>query len=273
MAVTYRAKNLTDKINILGFGINKINIDEILERIRQFKKGGGYHYILASNVHTVMMSQRNDYYRRISNEADICLPDGMPLVWAAKLLKKRKIGRICGRDLIRSLCQERLGRGYSHFFFGGRETVLNTLIMKLRTDYPDLNIAGYCSPPFRLPTADEDARIIQTINDSGADIVWVGLGAPKQELWIAEHLGKIKSPVMAAVGAAFDFISGNISESPLWMQKTGLEWLYRFSIEPRRLWRRYLFNNPKFIYLLLCQYMKLREFPISKTQYSKNRER
>ena len=255
------AINMTDKVNILGFGISKINIEGVIKQVGQYIGGGGYHYVLASNVHTVMMSQQDDYYRRISNKADICLPDGKPLVWAAELLEEARIERICGRDLMMSLCQESLKSGYSHYFFGGRETVLKSLIKKLRTKYPGLNIAGSYSPPFRPPTHEEDAQIIQMINESKADIVWVGLGAPKQERWIAEHLGKIESPVMVAVGAAFDFLAGNVSQAPQWIQKAGLEWLYRFSIEPHRLWRRYVLNNPRYIYLLLCQRLKLREFP------------
>jgi N-acetylglucosaminyldiphosphoundecaprenol N-acetyl-beta-D-mannosaminyltransferase len=255
--------NKTDKINILGFGISRISIQETIEQIGKYIAGGGYHYVLASNVHTVMMSQHDSDYRRISNEADIALPDGKPLVWAAELLEKTRLRRICGRDLMSSLCKESLKTGHSHYFLGGRETVLRILVNRLETKYPGLNIAGYYSPPFRPLTNEEDARVIQMINDSKADIVWVGLGAPKQELWIGEHLGKIESPVMAAVGAAFDYHAGNVSQAPQWMQKSGLEWLFRFCIEPHRLWRRYLLNNPRFIYLLLCQVLHIRKFPIS----------
>lgn len=255
------AINSAEKINILGFGISKLSIEEIEVRVEQFISGGGHHYVLASNVHTVMMSQNDDHYRRISNRADICLPDGKPLIWAARLLENEKIKRICGRDLMRSLCEKSLISGYSHYFFGGREEILDLLINKLKGKYPRINIAGSYSPPFRPLTPEEDARIIQMINESKADIVWVGLGAPKQERWIAERLGKIESPVMVAVGAAFDFLAGNVSQAPQWIQKAGLEWLYRFGIEPHRLWRRYVFNNPKFIYLLMCQRLKLREFP------------
>lgn len=256
-------ENRTDKINILGVGISRISIKEAIEQIGKYMAGGGYHYVLASNVHTVIMSQCDNAYRRLTNEADIALPDGKPLVWAAGLLEKARLQRICGRDLMSSVCKESLKSGYSHYFLGGRETVLSTLIKKLETKYPGLNIAGYYSPPFRPLTKEEDRRIIQMINDSKADIVWVGLGAPKQEQWIAEHLGKIKSPVMVAVGAVFDFFSGNVKQAPQWMQKVGLEWFFRFCVEPHRLWRRYIYNNPKFMYLLLCQTLGLRKFPIT----------
>ncbi len=251
-----------NKINILGIGISRITVEESLKRIGQYIADGRNHYVLACNVHTVMMSQNDDSYRRINNEADIALADGKPLVWAAGLLQKAKIIRIPGRELMSSLCDESLKGGYSHYFLGGREPVLHALMDRLKAKCPGLNIAGFYSPPFRPLTREEDARVIQMINESNADIVWVGLGAPKQELWIGEHFGKIKAPVMVAVGAAFDFLAGNVRQAPQWMQKAGLEWLYRFSVDPHRLWRRYVYNNPKFLYLLICQAFGLRKFTL-----------
>jgi N-acetylglucosaminyldiphosphoundecaprenol N-acetyl-beta-D-mannosaminyltransferase len=252
-----------DKVNILGIGISRLNMEGVKKEIGQYIVRGGCHYVLASNVHTLMMSQTDNDYRKINNESDISLPDGKPLVWAARLLGEARIQRICGRDLMTALCQESLKNGYSHFFYGARENVLELLLEKLRNKHGGLKIAGYYSPPFRPLSKEEDDRVVNMINDSQADLVWIGLGAPKQEKWIAEHLGKIKAPVMLAVGAAFDFHAGNVRQAPAWIQEAGLEWLFRFWLEPRRLWKRYLLNNPRFLYLVFCQALRLRKFRVS----------
>jgi N-acetylglucosaminyldiphosphoundecaprenol N-acetyl-beta-D-mannosaminyltransferase len=253
---------IMEKINVLGVGINAIDMENVKKQIGEFIARGGYHYVLATNVHTVMMSQTDIEYRKINNEARLSLADGKPLVWAVRLLAKKRIARICGRDLMTSLCQESLRYGYSHFFYGGREEVLEMLIGNLKKKYRGLKIAGYYSPPFRRLTREEDSRIVEMINRSNADLIWIGLGAPKQERWIADHLGKIRSPVMFAVGAAFDFHAGNIRPAPSWMQKAGLEWFFRLLLEPRRLLGRYLLNNPRFVYSILCQVLKIRTYKI-----------
>lgn len=250
------------KINIVGVNVSCLPLSDTLDRIGEYISGRGSHYVLASNVHTLMMSRGDPSYRRIHNAADICLPDGKPLVWAARILGGARIERICGRDLMSALCARSLAKGYSHYFLGGQEPVLRTLVSTLQNRYRGLRVAGYYSPPFRPVTAEEDARMIQAINESGADILWVGLGAPKQEKWIGEHAGRVRAPVMFAVGAAFDYLAGNIKPAPPWIQRAGLEWFVRLCSEPRRLWRRYILNNPKFVFLIACQALRLRKFPI-----------
>ena len=250
------------KVNILGVGISRTSRPEVLGQFDRYLKDGRFHYVFASNVHTVMTSQADEEYRRIHNEADIALPDGKPLAWAARLLDGGPVERITGRELMALVCREGQKSGYSHFFYGGRESVLKELCRRLKTACPDLKVAGCYSPPFRRLTAEEDARAVRMMNDCHPDIVWVGLGAPKQEKWIGEHLGQVRAPVMVAVGAAFDFLAGNAKQAPLWMQKAGLEWLFRLGTDPRRLWRRYVLNNPKFLYLLCCQKLALRSYRI-----------
>jgi N-acetylglucosaminyldiphosphoundecaprenol N-acetyl-beta-D-mannosaminyltransferase len=168
---------------------------------------------------------------------------------------------VYGPDLLLEACRFGLSLGWRHFFYGGEAGVAAALAAKLAGQYPGLRIAGIYSPPFRPLTEVEDQEVLRLINDSGADIVWVGLGSPKQEYWMAEHLGKLHAPVMIGVGAAFDFLSGQKPQAPRWIQRSGLEWLFRLATEPRRLWPRYR-QYPKFVLLALGQLLGLEHYPI-----------
>jgi N-acetylglucosaminyldiphosphoundecaprenol N-acetyl-beta-D-mannosaminyltransferase len=184
----------------------------------------------------------------------------MPLVWISRLQGFRHVDRVYGPDLMLAVCERSAERGFRNFLYGGREGVAERLSARLRERFPRLQIVGTYCPPFRPLTEEEDARVVAMINRSGADIVWVGLSTPKQERWMAAHLGKIEVPVMIGVGAAFDFHAGLVPQAPRWMQRSALEWLFRILAEPRRLWRRYLVNNPTFIMLILFQALSLRRY-------------
>jgi len=187
------------------------------------------------------------------------LPDGMPLAWWVRGAGHPEADRVCGPEFM-PLMFETL-RNRRHFFFGSTEKTLRDLILRVREQYPDAEIVGSISPPFRQVTDQEDAEIVRTINDSNADIVWVGLSTPKQERWMAAHREKLTAPALIGVGAAFDMQAGHISRAPKFIRRTGFEWAYRLMLEPRRLWRRYLVNNPAFILLAVAQFTRMMTFP------------
>jgi N-acetylglucosaminyldiphosphoundecaprenol N-acetyl-beta-D-mannosaminyltransferase len=187
-------------------------------------------------------------------------PDGMAIVWLLKLKGQRHVSRVYGPDLMLTVCEQSVRSGLKHFLYGGAPQVAEKLAHKLQTHFPGLQIAGIYCPPFRPLTSEEDQAVIQQINDSQADIVWVGISTPRQERWMAEHIGHLTTPVLIGVGAAFDFISGNKRQAPYWMQRSGLEWLFRLATEPRRLWRRYA-QYPLFAMLVLAQELGIQRYP------------
>ena len=205
------------------------------------------NYICVTGVHGVMESQQDEDLRQIHNHAGMVVPDGMPLVWLGKLHGHSHMTRVYGPDLMLALCERSVERGYRHYLYGGAEGVPELLAERLRQRFPGIQIVGTYSPPFRPLTPEEDETIVQRINQSHPDIVWVGLSTPKQERWMAAHVGRVSAPVLIGVGAAFDFHAGLKPQAPRWMQRSGLEWFFRLLTEPRRLWRRYLINNPKFV--------------------------
>ena len=231
---------------ILKTNINVTNMQEAVNYIDEHIKELKGKYICISNVHTTVMSYRDEKYRKVQNGAALALPDGKPLSIVSKLRGFRDAGRVPGPDLMPEILKLSEERGYSHFFYGSREETLAKLEVKLLEQYPKLKIAGMYSPPFRKLTEEEDKQVINMINKTSADFIWVGLGAPKQENWMADHAGKLCG-VMLGVGAAFDFHAGTIKRAPLWMQEMCLEWLFRISQDPKRLLKRYLDTNISFV--------------------------
>jgi N-acetylglucosaminyldiphosphoundecaprenol N-acetyl-beta-D-mannosaminyltransferase len=250
--------------NILGINLSAINMDLALSQITTWIANRIQEYVCVTNVHVVMEAQRNLYLRRILNRAGMVTPDGMPLVWIGHLGGFTHIERVYGPDLMLAVCHLSQQKGWRQFFYGGASGVAERLVARLSIQYPGLIVAGCDTPPFRSLSLEEDQADIDKINASGADIVWVGLGAPKQEIWMAEHLSKINAPVMIGVGAAFDFHAGLKPQAPIWMQRSGLEWFFRLISEPRRLWKRYLINNPLFLLYTLMQLTGFRTYPIEK---------
>ncbi len=246
------------RVNILGVGISAINMDIALATIEDWIAQREPHYVCVTGVHGVMECQRDHELRRIHNASGLTTPDGMPLVWLSRLKGHRHVDRVYGPDLMLALCERSVTDGYRHFFYGGAEGVPEQLAANLQRRFPGLQVVGIHSPPFRPLTLEEDKQVVQIINQAVPDIVWVGLSTPKQEQWMVTHIGRVKPPVLIGVGAAFDFLAGRKRQAPRWMQRSGLEWLFRLLTEPRRLWRRYLINNPLFVLLVLAQALGLR---------------
>ncbi len=221
-------------------------------------------YVCVTGVHGVMESQRDSRLRQIHNMAGLVTPDGMPLVWLLKYARHDHANRVCGPDLMFNVFEISGERGYTHFLYGASETALARLHARLAGWFPDVRIVGSHAPPFRPLTEKEDNQVVRKINDSGTDIVWVGLSTPKQERWMAAHRDRLKAPVLIGVGAAFDFHAGLSRRAPLFMQRSSLEWLFRLATEPRRLWKRYLTNNPHFILLILAQMMGVKHYTIDR---------
>lgn len=241
------------RVDILGVGVSAINMDDALEVIDEWITTGARRYVCITGVHGVMESQRDEALRRIHNGAGLVTPDGMPLVWLSRWRGWHRTTRVYGPDLMLALCERSLATGYRHFFYGGKEGVPERLARRLQKRYPGLMVAGTYSPPFKAVTDQEGEAVIDRINAAKPDIVWVGLGTPKQEHWMAQHVDRLNASVLLGVGAAFDFHAGLKRQAPRWMQQSGLEWLFRLATEPRRLWRRYLVNNPLFVWLTFLQ--------------------
>jgi len=248
------------RANILGIGVSALNMAIALEIIEGWIERREPHYVCVTGVHGVMESQRDGEVRQIHNRAGLVTPDGMPMVWLSRLQGFHHVERVYGPNLMLALCERSAAKGYRHFFYGGAEGVPEQLASVLQKRFPGLQVAGTFSPPFRSLTADEDDRIVQMINAAAPDIVWVGLSTPKQERWMAGHRERLTAPVLIGVGAAFDFLTGRKPQAPRWMQRAGLEWLFRLLTEPRRLWRRYLINNPLFVALVVLQALGVRRY-------------
>jgi len=254
--------------NILGISVSAINLEMAQRALEAWIARREQHYICVTGVHGVMESQRDEELQRIHNHAGLVTPDGMPLVWLSRLQGFRHVERVYGPDLMLAVCEGSQTRGKRHFFYGGGPGVAEKLATRLSARFPGLGVVGTYSPPFRELTSEEDREIVQRVNSARPDIVWVGISTPKQERWMAEHTQKLKACVLIGVGAAFDFNAGLKKQAPRWMQKSGLEWSFRLMMEPGRLWRRYLSNNPRFLWLVLRE--ALREMP-SKTQVQPKR--
>ena len=238
-----------DRVDILGVGVSPINMDDAIATIERWISERSRNYVCIAGVHGVMESRRDQRLRSIHNEAGMVTPDGMPLVWLLRLRGKGNVDRVYGPDLMRKMTAVSSVRGYRQFYYGGAEGVADRLKQALTAAHPDLEVAGTYCPPFRALTAQEDQTAVDAINAARPHIVWVGLSTPKQEFWMATHLGRVEAPVMVGVGAAFDFLAGTKRQAPLWMQRSGLEWLFRLCSEPRRLWRRYAYIVPGFAIL------------------------
>jgi N-acetylglucosaminyldiphosphoundecaprenol N-acetyl-beta-D-mannosaminyltransferase len=251
------------RTNILGVGVSAIEMERALDTIENWIARRDAQYVCVTGVHGVMESMHDDSLRRIHNDAGMVTPDGMPLVWLSRLWGNPHVSRVCGPDLMLECCSRGLAKGLRHFFYGGAEGVADLLSARLRSRNPNLQVVGTYCPPFRPLTDDEDRAVVQLINDARPDIVWVGLSTPKQERWMAAHVGRLSAPVLIGVGAAFDMHAGLKPRAPKWMQHSGLEWLFRLAMEPRRLWRRYLINNPSFIWHVALQAVGISRYEVS----------
>ena len=241
-----------NKIKILKANIDLIDHRSVLDSILNLLRNKNYGYICVANVHMCMEVFDDNHYAEIINKAEMAVPDGRPLVWAQKLLGYNNAHQVRGSDLTLNICKEAEKKNIPIGLYGGSDKAIDGFQNFLKNRYPNLKVAYALSPPFRKLSQNEDANVINDINDSGARILFVGLGCPKQEFWMAEHKGKINC-IMIGIGAAFDFFGGTKKQAPIIMQQTGTEWLSRLASEPRRLWKRYLKHNPRFVYYFLKQ--------------------
>lgn len=240
-------KSLIPTCNIMGVNIAAVNMPWLIEFTQKNIKELSGNYMCVSNVHTTVMSYDDAKYCAVQNGGIMAIPDGGPLSSVGRRRGFSEMRRTTGPDYMKEILKISNKEGYRHFFYGSTEETLKKLQRTLKRSYSDVQVAGMFSPPFRTLSAKEDEEVVRMINESNADFVWIGLGAPKQECWMAEHQGKIKG-FMIGVGAAFDYEAGNIVRAPQWMQKTNLEWLYRLIQEPKRLFKRYFYTNTKFIW-------------------------
>ncbi len=233
---------------ILKTNINVTNMSDTIKYIGEHLDDLRGKYICVSNVHTTVMSYENEEYRKIQNGAAMALPDGAPLSSYSRRKGYKQAQRVTGPDLMLELFAISKEKGYRHYFYGATEETLQSMKEVLERDYPGIQIAGMYAPPFRALTPQEDAQIVAKINEARPDFIWIGLGAPKQEEWMYQHMGQLQG-VLIGVGAGFDYLAGYIKRAPRWMQRMSLEWLYRLLQDPKRLWRRYFTSNVKFICL------------------------
>ena len=242
-------------VPVLGVPLALVDYDATMEWMDEMIASDRRGYVVAAAVHCIMASQEDPELRDAVMGASLTVPDGMPLVWALRTLGHDISDRVYGPTLMASYCERAARTGTKMYLYGGRnQGALVQLALNLRTRFPGIRIVGGFSPPFRSLDAEERDAIAEEINHSGADVVWVGIGVPKQEKWMAEMRNRLDAPLLVGVGAAFDFHADLVPQAPPWMQRSALEWFYRLAHEPRRLWRRYWRYNPRFVTGFMRQY-------------------
>ncbi len=240
--------SVVESFDLLGVKVAVTNLQQACLSIEGWIKEGRKTYVCIAPVATLVDCQKDAQYREIINGSGMTTPDGMPLVWVGKFKGKKTINRTYGPDLMQAMCDFGQDKGHKHFFYGGTQETNNLLSKKLKEQYPHSQIVGSYAPPFRGIKEWEDEGVLEKINQAAPDVLWVGLGSPKQDYWMSQHREKLDVPVMIGVGAAFDFLAGVKKQAPRWVQRSGLEWFFRLCSEPRRLWKRYLIGNTQFVY-------------------------
>jgi N-acetylglucosaminyldiphosphoundecaprenol N-acetyl-beta-D-mannosaminyltransferase len=253
------------RLNIAGTEVSIVTLPYVLNTLERWIADRSGRYVVCRDVHGIILARRDERFREIHEGADLVTPDGMPLVWTAKLLGCREISRVCGPDLLPAAAGRGVGLGWKHYFYGSSPDVVEKLVRKLEARFPGMTVVGTYSPPFRASTAAEDGLACENIRGSGADLVWVGLGSPKQEVWMADNVGRCGGAVLVGVGAAFDFHAATVARAPDWMRRSGLEWAHRLIQSPRRLWRRYLVMAPQFVMYASAEIARVKLTELSRT--------
>lgn len=250
-----------EKCNVLGVGISVLNQRLAREILFDAVRNGRREYVAVTGVHGVMEAQNDPEFMQTLNGAFLCTPDGMPMVWMGRLQGHPSIERVYGPDLMLNVCAHSPAAGFTHFFYGGKPGVADLLAETLRGRFPGLNVVGTYCPPFRALNEAELQELQTIIRTARPDFLWVGLSTPKQEKFMAEFMPLLpEAKIFLGVGAAFDLVTGELKQAPRWMQRTGLEWFYRLTQEPKRLWKRYLLNNPLFLARAAMQLLGLRKY-------------
>ena len=245
-----------ERVRVVSLEPDVVTHESAVERVADLVRNGG-GYVCFATVHMVMEGHDSPEFAAKVNAADMIVTDGMPIVWMQKRQGKERASRVRANDLMMLLCSYAETNGLTVGFYGGRQEVIDEILDRASRDFPVLKVVYAYSPPFRRLTAKEDERVINEINKAAPDILFMGLGCPKQENWMAAHRDRL-SAVMLGVGASFDFFAGNVKESPTWLGRVGLEWFFRLTQEPKRLWRRYLILNPRFMWLAAKQLISRR---------------
>ncbi len=253
------------RFQLLDVRLTGVRLEQAVARVMRLSRDGGRHYVCVFAAESLLQAHANPRLADIANGSDMTLCDGMPLVMTGKHLAKLDMSRCYGPDVMLHVCDRGRAIGLRHYLYGGASPeVLEKLQQRLTERFPGLTFAGSYCPPFRPLTDAEKQEVAGRINASGADVVWVGIGTPKQDYWVSEMRPLLKPCVSVAVGAAFNFHAGFVPQAPNWMRRNCLEWLYRLCAEPRRLWRRYLVGNPHFVWLMFRQWLTKRPAPLAK---------
>lgn len=246
------------RVEILGVQISAVDMSMALDVIESWLDTRDPHYVCCTSVNGVLAAQDDSSLIDVYRQAGLVTPDGMPLAWVARARGHAHVRRVYGPELMLACCERFREKGARHYLYGGAEGVPELLSARLRARVPGMQIVGFYSPPFRPLSERERAEDAERINESSPDMVWVGLGAPKQDHWMAANIGQLEAPVLMGVGAAFDFHAGLKKQAPAWMRRSGFEWLFRLMAEPRRLGRRYVIGNPRFLALLAAEEVQRR---------------
>lgn len=249
----------TPSFRVLGVRVHAIQIPGTIAQMEKWiesRESG--HYVAVTGMHGVTEARNNTRFRTVLNSADLVVPDGMPLVWLGRLRRHPIKRRVYGPELMETFCAQTRSR-YRHFFYGGAPGVAEELAKSLQDRF-EVTVAGTYTPPFRALTLEEESDIAERVREAAPDVLWVGLGTPKQEQWMYAHRGVLQVPVMLGVGAAFDLNSGKLQQAPSWMRENGLEWLFRLLVEPKRLWKRYLVAIPGSMWNVSLELLHLRKF-------------
>jgi N-acetylglucosaminyldiphosphoundecaprenol N-acetyl-beta-D-mannosaminyltransferase len=247
--------------DVLGVKISAINMKLAVELADQWVAKGNPGYGCVTGVHGVMEAQADSEFLQILNHACINTPDGMPMSWVGHLQGFREMNRVFGPDFMAGMCRLSVERGYRNFLYGGKPGVAELLSETLRRKFPGLQVVGTYTPPFRSLTLVEEEEILERVAESRPDILWVGLSTPKQERFMAQYVDRLQVPLLVGVGAAFDYHTGSIRDCSEWIKRAGLQWMHRLIQNPRHLWRRYLRNNPAFLWHIAWQISGLRRYP------------
>ena len=249
--------------DVLGVKVSAINLDMAVDLADRWIAAQKPGYICVTGVHGVMEAQKDAEFLSTLNHAFINTPDGMPMSWVGHLQGHSQMDRVFGPDFMAAMCQLSAERGYRHFLYGGEPGVAEFLKEALQRRFPGLRVVGTYTPPFRSLTATEEDEVLAQVQATKPHILWVGLSTPKQERFMDHYIDRLKVPLLVGVGAAFDYHTGRIRDCPRWVKRAGLQWLHRLLQDPKRLWKRYLRNNPAFVWNIVLQALKLRKFPPS----------
>lgn len=246
---------------VLGVRVDAAQIPDVVNQLENWiDRRERCHYVAVTGMHGVTEALHDAGFRAVLNSADLTVPDGMPLIWLGRLKGHNLARRVYGPEFMMAFCEKTEGRGYRHFFYGGKPGVAEKLASVLSKRFPRFQLAGIYVPPFRPLSPEEDDAVVCQIEQAAPDVLWVGLSTPKQENWMNAHRGRLSVPVLVGVGAAFDIHTGELRQAPRWMREQGLEWLFRLCLEPRRLWRRYLVYGSHFVFSVALEQLGLRKF-------------